>query len=51
MTRLTDRVCVITGAAGGVGEATAERLAGEGARVAGVDLVEHSVGESPCRPT
>jgi hypothetical protein len=43
--RLADKVCVMTGAAGGIGEATAERLAQEGARVAGVDLLEHSVGE------
>lgn len=43
--RLTGRVCVITGAAGGVGQATAHRLAREGARVVGVDLVEHAVGE------
>jgi NAD(P)-dependent dehydrogenase (short-subunit alcohol dehydrogenase family) len=43
--RLSGRVCVITGAAGGVGRATAGRLAAEGARVVGVDLVEHAVGE------
>jgi NAD(P)-dependent dehydrogenase (short-subunit alcohol dehydrogenase family) len=43
--RLADKVCVITGAAGGIGEASAQRLAGEGARVVGVDLLEHSVGE------
>jgi NAD(P)-dependent dehydrogenase (short-subunit alcohol dehydrogenase family) len=36
---------VITGAAGGVGRATARRLADEGASVVGVDLVEHDVGE------
>jgi NAD(P)-dependent dehydrogenase (short-subunit alcohol dehydrogenase family) len=38
--RLSGRVCVITGAAGGVGRATAGRLAAEGARVVGVDLVD-----------
>jgi NAD(P)-dependent dehydrogenase (short-subunit alcohol dehydrogenase family) len=38
-------VCVITGAAGGVGQATAARLAAEGATVVGVDLVQHEVGE------
>jgi NAD(P)-dependent dehydrogenase (short-subunit alcohol dehydrogenase family) len=43
--RLAGRVCVITGAAGGVGRATAGRLEAEGARVVGVDLVEHAVGE------
>lgn len=43
--RLSGRVCVITGAAGGVGTATARRLAQEGATVVGVDLVEHAVGE------
>jgi NAD(P)-dependent dehydrogenase (short-subunit alcohol dehydrogenase family) len=45
MNRLTDRVCVITGAAGGIGAATAERFQSEGARVVGVDLLEHSIGE------
>jgi NAD(P)-dependent dehydrogenase (short-subunit alcohol dehydrogenase family) len=43
--RLANKVCVVTGAAGGIGEATAERLASEGAKVVGVDLLEHSVGE------
>jgi NAD(P)-dependent dehydrogenase (short-subunit alcohol dehydrogenase family) len=43
--RLSGRVCVITGAAGGVGQATARRLTQEGATVVGVDLVEHAVGE------
>ncbi len=43
--RLENKVCVITGAAGGIGTATAERFAREGARVVGVDLREHSVGE------
>ena len=45
MNRLIDRVCVVTGAAGGIGEATTLRLAHEGARVVGVDLTEHAVGE------
>jgi NAD(P)-dependent dehydrogenase (short-subunit alcohol dehydrogenase family) len=44
MGRLDDKVCVITGAAGGIGKAAAERFAAEGARVVGVDLLEHSVG-------
>jgi short-subunit dehydrogenase involved in D-alanine esterification of teichoic acids len=43
--RLSARVCVITGVAGGVGQATARRLAQEGATVVGVDLVERAVGE------
>jgi NAD(P)-dependent dehydrogenase (short-subunit alcohol dehydrogenase family) len=38
---------VITGVAGGIGAATAARFAREGARVVGVDLVEHSTGELP----
>ena len=43
---------MITGAAGGIGLATAERFAREGARVVGVDLLEHAVGElrAPGRP-
>jgi NAD(P)-dependent dehydrogenase (short-subunit alcohol dehydrogenase family) len=42
--RLEGKVCVITGAAGGIGEATAAVFEREGARVVGVDLREHSVG-------
>jgi NAD(P)-dependent dehydrogenase (short-subunit alcohol dehydrogenase family) len=38
---------VITGAAGGIGEATAALFTREGGRVVGVDLVEHSTGELP----
>jgi NAD(P)-dependent dehydrogenase (short-subunit alcohol dehydrogenase family) len=41
--RLRDRVCVITGAASGIGAAAAARFAAEGARVVGVDVA----GESP----
>jgi NAD(P)-dependent dehydrogenase (short-subunit alcohol dehydrogenase family) len=43
--RLSGKVCVITGAAGGIGGATAAVFEREGARVVGVDLLEHSVGE------
>jgi NAD(P)-dependent dehydrogenase (short-subunit alcohol dehydrogenase family) len=43
--RLQDRVCVITGAAGGIGAASAGLFEREGARVVGVDLREHSVGD------
>jgi NAD(P)-dependent dehydrogenase (short-subunit alcohol dehydrogenase family) len=42
--RLEGKVCVITGAAGGIGAATTEVFEREGARVVGVDLREHSVG-------
>jgi NAD(P)-dependent dehydrogenase (short-subunit alcohol dehydrogenase family) len=44
MSRLVDKVCVITGAAGGIGAATAARFEQEGAIVVGVDLLEHAVG-------
>jgi NAD(P)-dependent dehydrogenase (short-subunit alcohol dehydrogenase family) len=47
--RLRDKVCVITGAAGGIGSAAASVFAREGARVVGVDLAEHSVGELSLR--
>ena len=43
--RLQGKVCVITGAAGGIGAATAAAFEREGARVVGVDLLEHDVGE------
>jgi len=44
MSRLEGKVCVITGAAGGIGSATAAVFEREGATVVGVDLLEHSVG-------
>jgi len=49
MNRLKDKVAVITGAAGGIGLATAELFAAEGAHVVAVDLKEHAVGELPLR--
>jgi NAD(P)-dependent dehydrogenase (short-subunit alcohol dehydrogenase family) len=45
--RLQGKVCVITGVAGGIGSATAALFSREGARVVGVDLAEHSIGELP----
>jgi NAD(P)-dependent dehydrogenase (short-subunit alcohol dehydrogenase family) len=44
MARLEDKVCVVTGAASGIGAATARRFAEEGARVVGFDLGD-PVGE------
>jgi NAD(P)-dependent dehydrogenase (short-subunit alcohol dehydrogenase family) len=43
--RLEGRVCVITGARGGIGGATAELFAREGATVVGVDLADDSPGD------
>jgi NAD(P)-dependent dehydrogenase (short-subunit alcohol dehydrogenase family) len=47
MSRLTDKVCVITGAAGAIGRPAAELFEREGAKVAGVDVSEHSIGDLP----
>ena len=43
--RLEGKVCVITGASGGIGGASAEAFAREGARVVGVDLAPNAPGE------
>jgi len=43
--RLEGRVCVLTGASGGIGAATAELFQREGARVVGVDLRADSPGD------
>ena len=43
--RLEDKVCVITGAASGIGAESARLFADEGARVVGVDLDEGAEGE------
>ncbi len=47
--RLEDKVCVITGARGGIGTASAAVFAREGARVVGVDVVDGAPGELSLR--
>jgi NAD(P)-dependent dehydrogenase (short-subunit alcohol dehydrogenase family) len=43
--RLEGKVCVITGAAGGIGGATVEAFQREGAKVAGIDLLDGAPGD------
>jgi NAD(P)-dependent dehydrogenase (short-subunit alcohol dehydrogenase family) len=45
MGRLEGKVCVVTGAAGGIGSATVEVFRREGATVVGVDLHDRSPGD------
>jgi NAD(P)-dependent dehydrogenase (short-subunit alcohol dehydrogenase family) len=45
VSRLERKVCVITGAAGGIGSATVSRFMEEGATVVGVDLSDDSPGD------
>ena len=43
--RLEGKVCVVTGAASGIGAEAARRFSAEGARVVGVDLAENAAGD------
>jgi NAD(P)-dependent dehydrogenase (short-subunit alcohol dehydrogenase family) len=43
--RLAGKVCVVTGASGGIGAACVELFQAEGARVAGVDLLDGAPGD------
>jgi NAD(P)-dependent dehydrogenase (short-subunit alcohol dehydrogenase family) len=45
MSRLARKVCVVTGAAGGIGAATVARFQAEGATVVGVDLLPDGPGD------
>jgi NAD(P)-dependent dehydrogenase (short-subunit alcohol dehydrogenase family) len=43
--RLQDKVCVVTGAAGGIGSESVALFESEGAKVVGVDLAENAPGD------
>jgi len=43
--RFDDKACIVTGAGSGIGRAVSERLAGEGAKVLVVDIVESRVDD------
>jgi NAD(P)-dependent dehydrogenase (short-subunit alcohol dehydrogenase family) len=45
MGRLDGKVCVVTGAAGGIGAATAQLFSSEGATVVGVDLTDSELAD------
>ena len=45
MSRLAGKVCVVTGASGGIGAATVQRFQDEGATVVGVDLLADAPGD------
>jgi NAD(P)-dependent dehydrogenase (short-subunit alcohol dehydrogenase family) len=47
--RLAGRVCVVTGASGGIGAATVELFQAEGATVAGIDVREDATGDLAVR--
>jgi NAD(P)-dependent dehydrogenase (short-subunit alcohol dehydrogenase family) len=47
--RLEGKVCVVTGAAGGIGASTVELFRSEGARVVGVDRVDGAPGDLALR--
>ncbi|MCB1040887.1 MAG: SDR family oxidoreductase [Acidimicrobiales bacterium] len=49
--RLKDRVVIVTGAASGIGRATAARLASEGAKVVASDIVADALAESAAEAT
>ena len=49
--RLEDKVCVVTGASGGIGAATVAVFQREGARVVGVDVADGAPGDLSLRST
>jgi meso-butanediol dehydrogenase/(S,S)-butanediol dehydrogenase/diacetyl reductase len=46
LSRFTDRVALITGAGSGIGQATARRLAGEGATIVALDVNQEGLAET-----